>query len=47
MRKVLDMFESIWNFERDMVGWRLGDRLDLLLESGDDELDNAVGLVDH
>ena len=48
MRKVLeDMSETIWNFEREMVGWELGDRPDKLLDNGDDEMDNEMGPVDH
>ena len=30
-----------------MVGWRLGDRLDLLPDNGDDEIDNEMGHVDE
>ena len=48
MRRVLeDMPERIWNFEREMVERELGDRLDLSLNDGSDEMDNEVGFVDH
>ena len=30
-----------------MLGWELGNRPDLLLDSGDDEMDNEVGRVSH
>ena len=38
MRKVLeDMPERNWNREREMVGWQLGDRPDLLPGNGDSD----------
>ena len=48
IRKVLvDMPEKTWNFEREMVGWRLDDQPDLLTDTGDDEMDNEMRFVDH
>ena len=48
MRKDLkDTPERIWNFEREMVDWRLRDRPDVSPDNGDDEMYNEMGLVDH
>ena len=33
------MPESIWNLEREMVGWGLGERGDLLCDRGDSDND--------
>ena len=30
-----------------MLGWRVGERPDLLLDNEDDEIDNEIGPVDH
>ena len=38
MRKVVeDVPERIWNLEKEMAGWKLGDRPDLLLDSSDSD----------
>ena len=36
------MLERVWNFEREMVGWGRGERLDLSFDSGfnDNDLDS-------
>ena len=48
IRKVLEgMPESIWNPEREMIGWELGPRPDLLPDNEDDEMDNLLRPVDH
>ena len=31
--------ERVWNLERDMMGWRLGERLDLMFDNGDTDND--------
>ena len=40
MRTVLSRsFERAWNVNREMRGWGLGERLDLLLDTGDSDND--------
>ena len=48
MRKLLEeMPERLWNLEREMLVWGVGDRLDLLPDNGDDVMDDEMVLVDH
>ena len=39
--------ENLESRKREMEGWELGDRPDLLPDNGDDEMDNDMGPVDH
>ena len=36
-----------FGIQKEMLGWELSDRPDLLLDSEDDEIDNEMGHVDH
>ena len=47
-REVLkDLPEGTWNPQREMLGWELGERRDLLPENEDVDMDKEMGPADH